>query len=442
MRGGGIYVKIIIWHVALFAVAMLINTVITQLFFSGSGYLNDQVLWGNVPIKQIVSNIIIHGVQALFGIGIFYTPFFCILSTLTILFLVLDAVKKNGKGALRWLYVAAGVGLQFCPFFLTVYMGTAPTYRSQLAYPFVIACDALILLGLSSKKRLMGYVSILLIVAVFWNQANVTTRLIYTDEIRTQEDMRIASAVEQKISEVAPNQDKIAIVGVYSNHLNGACIRGDLIGMSMLNHGSEFEPHYAHSSERACVLLQTAGFSFKSIAFEQMIEARQKALCMPAWPAPGSVVNAGEYVIVKLSEDRWPEEVLSTKIQRREKPSIDNILQYSMDSYQVTNNQLIIRGWLFQEGVSSEQVMPEVILKLKTTGEYVQISAARTSINRTDLLENFENGYLYTNSGYVAIADISELKAPLSEYTLILGSRNVQTGETHYSETEYVLREE
>ena len=116
-------------------------------------------------------------------------------------------------------------------------------------------------------------------------------------------------------------------------------------------------------------------------------------------------------------------------------PSIDNTVRYAVDSSEVLDNRLVLKGWLFQDGVASDNVMPEVILRHRTTGECIQIPAART--NRADLVNAFENGSLYVNGGYTAVMSIDELNAPLSEYTLILGIRNQETGETHYSDTEY-----
>lgn len=430
----GEYGKLIAWQVGLFIIAMAVNAAITKIFFSGSGYLDNQVVWGNISVKQGIRNIFTHIVKAVLGDGGIYTKFFGVLSFIIIILLLCDAIRANNK-PLRWIYFLAGIGLQICPFLLTFYMGVAPVYRSQLVYPFVIACNAMILLGCNWKRRWIQYFGILLVALTFCNQVNSTTRFIYTDEIRTQEDIRLASAIEQRISEVSPQQKNIAFVGTYSNKLNGACIRGELIGMSVFNVNSEVEPRYWTSSNRICTLMETLGFSFTNVDLNQMEEARQKALTMPSWPADGSVADAGDYVIVKLSEDRWPEEIISAACQKVDAPSIDNTVRYAVDSSEVLDNRLVLKGWLFQDGVASDNVMPEVILRHRTTGECIQIPAART--NRADLVNAFENGSLYVNGGYTAVMSIDELNAPLSEYTLILGIRNQETGETHYSDTEY-----
>lgn len=413
---------------------MAINAVITKLFFSGSDYLESQVLWGSISIQEGIRNILAHGVNALFGTGSMYTPFFGVLSLLTVLLLIWDAIK-NRNNVMSWLYVLAGMGLQICPFLLSFYMGTVPVARSQLAYPFVLACNVIILFGYHWRYIWLKYLGTILIIIILVNQANITTRFIYTDEIRAQEDIRLATMINMKINDVASSEKPIALVGSYSSQLNAACCRGELVGLSIFSMDQTALPHYFYSSNRVCSLMRTLGFPFNSVNEEQMLKAREQAFTMPSWPAEGSVVDAGEYVIVKLSEDQWPEEVMPITSEKVESPNIDNILQYAVDSAVVEDGRLTIGGWLFQTGVYSGEVMPEVILQHRETGECIQISTARTS--RPDLVAAFENGELYVYGGYTAIVSLDDLEAPLSEYSLILGLCNQQTGETHYSETEY-----
>ncbi|MBQ8041263.1 MAG: hypothetical protein IJ274_15595, partial [Lachnospiraceae bacterium] len=68
-------------------------------------------------------------------------------------------------------------------------------------------------------------------------------------------------------------------------------------------------PHYVISTSRACSLAQVLGFHFEEVSEEQMLAARKIALEMPTWPQLGCVVDAGEFIVVKLSEDEWTEEL-------------------------------------------------------------------------------------------------------------------------------------
>ena len=111
-----VYWKLIAWHVGLFIIAMVINTIITKLFFSGSSYLNNQIQWGTIPIVTGVMNILSHLTRAFTGTGNLYTGYWGALSVLTITTLLSDAVKNRHKVP-SIIYVMAGLGLQFCPFY-------------------------------------------------------------------------------------------------------------------------------------------------------------------------------------------------------------------------------------------------------------------------------------------------------------------------------------
>ena len=161
------------------------------------------------------------------------------------------------------------------------------------------------------------------------------------------------------------------------------------------------------------------GFSLKSASQEQVTAARQQALTMPSWPAAGSVVDAGEYVIVKLSEDQWPEEVLSASAEATNAPEITNNLQIAVDSVNMVDDKLQIKGWIIREGVNADMALPSVYLRSRTTGEYLRISTARVA--RPDLVNAFENGYLYENAGYAAAVTPSTLKESLENYDLLIG---------------------
>ena len=304
------YGKLIAWQIGLFCIAMVFNTVITKFFFSSSNYLNGNIAWGKMKIGQIVENLRNYFVQALLGNGIFYTVFFGIFSLLTITQLYYNVIKTKDK-PIRWIYFLAGVGVQLTPFLLAVCVGQKTVIRSELVYPFVVASDILILMG-TSEKKLTRMVYIILATLMLVEQANLVTRMIYTDKIRTQEDIRLFEEIDRKIKEIAPEKKTVAFVGTYKAKLNNSCIRGDLIGLSITDFDFTGIPHYFWGSYRICTLLQTQGFSYINVTQEQMYEARVRALKMPSWPKAGSIIDAGEYIIVKLSEDQWPEEVMPT----------------------------------------------------------------------------------------------------------------------------------
>lgn len=426
--------KILIWHISLFIIAFLLNEIIANVFFVSSDYLDNQILWGKVEFRECINNILYHISNAFLGDGVFFTSFYLLFSVLIILFLIIDIIKnKNCK--FRFIYVASGIGLQLCPFLLTIYMGNIPVIRGQLFYPFVIAWNVIILLNgffCLGWKKVLG---VIMTLTLFFTQANLTLRLIYTDTIRSKEDLRLLLSVEEKLENESLNNKPIVFLGRYNNNLNASCVRGQTIGVSIFSFDVSTLPHYYWSTYRVCNIAQTQGLNFESAAQEQVLEARNEALKAPCWPQEGSVIDAGDYVIIKLSEDQWPEEILDSKIYETTAPSIDETLKYSVDSVQIANGTLSIRGWMIQEGVLSDSLLPTVYLQEKNTQNCYQLSTAK--VYRPDLEEAFENGQLYTNGGFVSVASVDMLEAPIEDYELILALENSETGEKHAVSTNY-----
>ena len=164
--------------------------------------------------------------------------------------------------------------------------------------------------GFLPKCRFLKDGFIILTLIFCWTQILDTERLIYTDNVRSQEDFRLAISVEPRIDEVSDAEKPAVFVGVYNNNLNAACVRGDIIGQSIFNWDSSVEPQYWNSTYRICRITRTYGFNFKEASEMQLVEARRLAQNMPSWPANVSVLDTGEFTVVKLSEDKWPEELL------------------------------------------------------------------------------------------------------------------------------------
>lgn len=295
-------------HILLFLCAFVANTIITNAFFSESGYLSEQVLWGKELWLTYCTRVILGTIfKAYTGMGTFYTAFYGIFSLL-VMAATIAYLLKHKTMKLRWLYFCGVAFVQLCPFLLTIYTGNISAVRTMLVYPFVMAGNIILLLSYC-KKRYSKLVILLLAIAMIWNQSGITMRLIYTQNVCEQEDIRLAGQIEQRIAEVTSETKPIAFIGAYSNHLNKACLRGEMIGVSGFAVHYSQEPHYATSTGRACGFAQALGFEFEAVTEEQLLEARKLALELPAWPAKESVMDAGDFIIVKFSDDEWPEEL-------------------------------------------------------------------------------------------------------------------------------------
>ena len=86
-----------------------------------------------------------------------------------------------------------------------------------MAYPFVLGCDAVLLADQVYKRKILVAFSLLFSFIIGWSQMMMTERMIYTDEIRSQEDIRLASAIEERIGTASSAEKPVAIIGSYQN---------------------------------------------------------------------------------------------------------------------------------------------------------------------------------------------------------------------------------
>ena len=261
-------------HVVVFGVANLAGWMITSVFFSSSGYLESTVVWGTVSIGVCIKKIIEHVVLIFssdkilefFGHEyekkIFYTAFYGVFSATAVL-LILKEFLRNRK-EYYFVLLSAAVCIQLSPLLLTVYMGNIPSIRAQLAYPFVMTFDAIIsyiiLCRQNIKKRniIKAMVGVVMLMAV-WQQLSVTLRLVYTDGVRADEDIRLAETLNIRLIEMNALDKPVAFVGTYENNLDPACIKGEIIGQSVFDMFTELEPHYTVSTWHACSEMNAMG---------------------------------------------------------------------------------------------------------------------------------------------------------------------------------------
>ena len=421
--------------IVLFAAAFLLNSIINSIWFSGDAeYLNNMRYWSRDTFDACIRNIQSHIVSGFTGDGIYYSVFygvFAVTSVLTACYKVWIKRLKTG-----WLYILAIIMLQLCPFLMTVYLGKEPVIRSQLAYPLVLAFDAVICIHLWSKSIWTKRVFQVLVIVCLWIQLVPTMRMIYTDGIRAQEDHQLMNEISSRIHEVSGRQKPVAFVGTYSNQLNNACLRGKMIGVSIFNIDSGASPHYFFSSVRICENAKVMGYLIEHATEDQVIRARKEALNMPSWPMEGSVKDLGEFIVVKLSDDKWSKEVLTAYLEETDIIDLtksNDCLGYEIESLKKKDGQLVIRGWMLENGVMTVLRKPVVYLRKNSSGQYYKVATAKQQ--RTDISSEFGNEEMYRWCGFIALAPLSDLQEPLSDYSLILGYEDCLSGEEYYIDT-------
>lgn len=418
-----IYLKVVIYEIILFLISFIINTIITKIFFSaGEDYLSSQIKWGVLSNRECIMNILIHIKSVLLSEGVFYTNGYTIS---LILFLISFGYSLiNGKfKSYKWLYILAGIGLQLCPFLITIYGGTVPAFRAQFVLPFIIAGNFLFTLNVWKAHKYIKNTIYLVCICIFILQAQAVFRMQYTDDIRFQEDMRIASQISERVSQESNVQNKpVAFIGKRQSQLNSASIRGEFIGTSIFNVDNSAEPHYFHSTGRITGILKTMGYNIIGASPEQILEARKIAVGMPSWPALGSVYDAGDFVIVKLSEDNWyADDIMPSNIEKSDISNVkfDNTdIKWCVDESKVENNQLRISGWMIKTNIPSNQLKINVYIYNEENNEFYKLQTAKTE--RQDLNKAFPNEADYTDSGYVAKGNISDIINNIDKFRIIL----------------------
>lgn len=302
------WIKYLVAHVALFFVSTALYLIITKCFFWKSDYLNGQVLWGQLSRSEVIAHLIYVMKLYFTENSVFYDCTYSVIACLTIVLCIYDTIACKKDLFSKAIFVLAVIILQICPFLLTIYMADRPASRAMLVYPFVIGLDILLLFSRKYKFRIIRAIMCVLAVMLVWLKAGDTSRLVYTDIIRSQEDVRVATSVYD-MSKALSKDKPIVVIGNYYNTLNESCVRGELIGLSALNFLSNLEPKYYFSTLGLIDSMKNLGFDFVYPSTEMFLDARVIASQMPSWPSDGCVVDAGDFIVVKLNEDEWPEEV-------------------------------------------------------------------------------------------------------------------------------------
>ncbi len=298
----------------IFLVAMAINTAVTQRWFSGGGYVENMILWKSMEASWCIQTVREYVIQGFTGRdSIFYSAAYGIFAVGAVACAAAEAVR-GGRRAAGALYLLSAVTLQITPFLLGFLQGAHPAIRAQMAYPLVMAFDGLYLLDALGDRRAMCAAAGLAVCAAAFMQIQTTERLIYTDNVRSAQDVRALHAIMADVQRVSDTPKPLAFVGTLDAPLDPTCVKGEMIGASILNWDVLVEPKFMFSTNRIVEGIRVLGYPYERCRSEEdLLNARLLALEMPAYPQEGSVADAGSVIVVKLSEDPW-----AYRLQREE----------------------------------------------------------------------------------------------------------------------------
>lgn len=303
-------------YLIIFLTAFLTNTVITNLFFSSSDYIQNQVLWSFHRPVDCLRNMCGHVFKVFTGYNsIFFNPVYgvlCIVSLILAVCIIKRFCRKKGTGAVLLFFWLA---LQTTPFLMSIFLGGAPVIRSQLVLPVMTGFLAYLdfrfleLLGpAEAGKSAAGIVWAGLTAACLAGgmcQTKTTEALYYTDRCRYEQDEAMGYAMIERIRQVNPQGGElpVMVIGKKEFEGNNSCVTGEVMGTSFFDYDLEAEPRQFWSTWRVLGFLHTLGADFPQLTEERIPEAVEYSTDMPCWPAEGSVQIKDGMIIVKLSDE-------------------------------------------------------------------------------------------------------------------------------------------
>lgn len=296
-------------YIGIFMTAFLVNTIITAAFFSSSSYLEGQIMWGRIDIKDNLLGIVHHVGKVCTGLkGIHFNPVFGLLCLLFVILSVRFARRFcKGRAGVAAVWLLLSLALLACPFLMTLVVGAAPAVRSQLVLPAATGFLGYLNIRLASADkgcvfRYTAAAAAFVCAAGVWLQAQTSLRLYYTDACRYEQDVALGRELIPEIVKYQGGLDRpLVVVGRREFAPNNACLAGEVIGRSFFDYDTLVEPMYYWSSRRIIGFLHTLGFDCRHASLEGTAAAVEYSAEMPSWPEEGSVQVYEDMVVVKLS---------------------------------------------------------------------------------------------------------------------------------------------
>ena len=178
-----------------------------------------------------------------------------------------------------------------------------PPSRAMYALPLAYAFMFFYLIK-SSKKPAAVIITCFALFGAFY-QAQITAQLFYSDQIRYNEDVRLAHELNTHIMQSQPDGGKLPVALVSNiisaqTHAGTNFLSGQMIGRSFFYSDGLwdlFSPTW-----RGIKFMRTLGIYFELPNRDQLIQAHQEAETMPSFPHPDSIRRMYDFIVVKLSD--------------------------------------------------------------------------------------------------------------------------------------------
>ncbi|MGN0484251.1 MAG: glucosyltransferase domain-containing protein [Lachnospiraceae bacterium] len=290
-------------YALIFFASFLLNTGITKMFFSGSPYLAKQVRWFSCSIKDCLENIYDNLSAMILGKNFYYTKSLAIFSVITLACIFLFFLSHKEK-KYKLLCILGCFFTLLSPFFMTFLCGGTTPIRSQLVLPFLLAFLAYDLLLFLADRQNLTVVLLLLCLVTGYQQLKNTMMLNYSDQVRYESDVRIATSMIGDINKLqdADHSYPVFFFGLHAAELNPSCVMGESIGHSIFTYDIDVKPKGYYNTKRILGFMNTLGVQYKQGTKQQTRLAAAYSKEMPSWPQEGSITLQNNMIIVKLSD--------------------------------------------------------------------------------------------------------------------------------------------
>jgi len=218
-------------------------------------------------------------------------------------------MRKTIPSGRRLLYMLAGIGIPFCIILMAVATGTRSPMRTLYALPLAFAFMLFYLIRTGKKTVATVVACLSLIIAV--HQAEITAQLFYSDQMRYNEDVRFAYELNNLITQIQPDDEKLPVViaGKYevSSRFEKNFIKGEGIRVSFFDVNFAQPKSTTERTMRVLAFMRTLGINYDMPSGSQIERAIKEAVSMPPYPDPGCVKRMQDYIVVKLSENMYEE---------------------------------------------------------------------------------------------------------------------------------------
>ena len=301
------YVPGILKLIGTFFVSLLAYFVTQKLFFSQrEAYLAEQIRWGKVPFSENLAEIkyVISQTLKLRSASEFSIYPLTLLLFIGVVFVIIKCQKQMSASQKLWFLIAL-CACMLTPFMANLIMGGLVVKRMQfcmqLAAAFLPFLGAVVLQPYWKKIEhlLLSVICVVCVIA----QISINYALYLDDEKRNAEDAYLAHVVADELKDMNYSDKPVIFLGIHRHDNVSEFLKCSDYGYSFFEWGNTVTPPDASTpaairAMRAYEELSLVGTYSPYI----LAEAVATGLRMPVLPEKGSVYDAGEFIVVKLSE--------------------------------------------------------------------------------------------------------------------------------------------